>query len=70
MYAIRSYYAADGATLAAIAPDTTVLPHPFHSAADLLRQCSQTQLTIAQLMRENERHWRSDTEIDARLLQP
>ncbi|UCH16268.1 MAG: L-serine ammonia-lyase [Burkholderiales bacterium] len=68
-FVISEEAAADGPTLAAIAPDTTVLPHPFHSAADLLRQCSQTGLTIAQLMRENERHWRSDTEIDARLLQ-
>jgi L-serine dehydratase len=68
-FVISEEAAADGATLATIAPDTTVLPHPFHNAADLLRQCSQTGLTIAQLMRENERHWRSDAEIDARLLQ-
>jgi L-serine dehydratase len=68
-FVISEEAAADGATLATIAPDTTVLPHPFHNAADLLRQCSQTGLTIAQLMRDNERHWRSDAEIDARLLQ-
>ncbi len=68
-FVISEEAATDGATLAAIAPDTTVLPHPFHSAADLLQQCSHTGLTIAQLMRENERHWRTDAEIDARLLQ-
>ena len=68
-FVISEEAAADGATLAAIAPDTTVLPHPFHSAADLLQQCGRAGLKIAQLMRENERHWRSDAEIDARLLQ-
>jgi L-serine dehydratase len=68
-FVISEEAATDGSTLATIAPDTTVLPHPFHSAADLLQQCGRTGLTIAQLMRENERHWRAEAEIDARLLQ-
>lgn len=52
----------------AIAPDTDVLPLPFHSAAQLLEQAHRQDASIAQVMRINERHWRSDTEIDGGLL--
>ena len=52
----------------AIAPDTEVLPLPFHSAAQLLQQAQDASLSIAQVMRTNERHWRSDAEIDSGLL--
>jgi L-serine dehydratase len=60
--------AADGSRLKAIAPDTTVLPHPFHSGADLLVLTRELGCSIAELMRRNERHWRPDAEIDAGLL--
>jgi len=60
--------AADGSKQKVIAPDTTVLAHPFHSGDDLLALSQSTGLTIAQLMRANEHHWRSDVEIDAGLL--
>jgi L-serine dehydratase len=68
-FIVSDEVAADGSKQKKIAPDTTVLAHPFHSGADLLALSNQTGLTIAQLMRENEHHWRGDAEIDAGLLQ-
>ncbi|MCC5792842.1 MAG: L-serine ammonia-lyase [Legionellaceae bacterium] len=38
--------------------------YPFSTAKELLALCSAHQLTIAQLMRENERCWRSDQDIN------
>jgi L-serine dehydratase len=67
-FVLSDEVAADGSKLKAIAPDTTVLPHGFHSGADLLRLTRELGCSIAGLMRRNERHWRSDTEIDAGLL--
>ena len=52
----------------AIAPDTDVLPLPFHSAAQLLQQAQNMDGSIAQVMRTNEHHWRSDADIDNGLL--
>jgi len=43
-----------------IAPGPDALPLPFHSAAQLLSLCQQNGLSIAELMRRNETHWRSD----------
>ncbi|MDE2627159.1 MAG: L-serine ammonia-lyase [Burkholderiales bacterium] len=55
-----------------IAPDTTVLAHPFHSGDDLLLLAKREGCSIAELMRRNERclgtGGRSDAEIDAGLL--
>lgn len=77
--AARSYYsvgggfvvsdevAADGSLQKRIAPDATVLPHPFQSGAELLALTRTTGLDIAGVMRANERHWRSDPEIDTGL---
>jgi len=72
----RSYYSVGGgfvlddseAAGPRIVPDATVLPHPFASGAELLAQCEETGFSVARLMRENERVWRSDAEIDAGLL--
>ncbi len=61
--------AADGSAQKRIAPDTTILAMPFHSGDELLEQCRAHRLSIAQVMRANERHWRSDAEIDAGLLE-
>ncbi len=58
----------DGTMQKVIAPDTTVLAHPFHSGADLLSITKAEGCSIAELMRRNERHWRNDAEIDAGLL--
>lgn len=59
---------ADGSRHARIAPDATVLPLPFHSAAELLALTQREGLSIAGVMRVNERHWRPDADIDAGLL--
>jgi len=58
----------DAARQAHIAPDVAVLPWPFHSGADILRLTAAHGISVAELMRRNERHWRSDADIDAGLL--
>lgn len=44
------------------------LPYPFETADELLNLCSKYQLSIAQLMMENEKVWRSESEIKSGLL--
>ena len=68
-FVVSEEVAADGNAQKRIAPDTTILAMPFHSGAELLEQCRAHRLSIAQVMRANERHWRSDAEIDAGLLE-
>ena len=63
-FVVSEDVAADGSAQKRIAPDTTILPLPFHSGDELLEQCRGQGLSIAQVMRANERHWRSDAEID------
>jgi L-serine dehydratase len=60
--------AAGGADTVMIVADTTVLPLAFHSGDELLLRCRETGLSIAGVMRVNERHWRDDATIDAGLL--
>ena len=67
-FVVSDEVAADGTRQKTIAPDTTVLPLPFHSGDDLLRLTSEHQISIAELMRRNERHWRSDEEVHAGLM--
>jgi L-serine dehydratase len=67
-FVISEDLAADGSAHRRVAPDTTILPLPFHTGAELLAQCRVNGLAMAQVMRANERHWRSDDEIDAALL--
>jgi L-serine dehydratase len=67
-FVISDEVAADGSRRAAIAPDATVLPLPFRSGDELLAVTQREGLSIAGVMRVNERHWRSDAEIDAGLL--
>jgi len=67
-FVVSDDLAADGTRQRAIAPDTTVLPVPFRSGADLLARCRDHQTSIAGVMRLNERHWRPDADIDAGLL--
>jgi L-serine dehydratase len=40
---------------------------PFTTGEQLLAQCRARRMSIAQVMRRNEQHWRSDGEIDAGL---
>ena len=59
---------ADGSKQKQIAPDTTVLPYPFKTGAELLALTEKEGCSIAEIMRRNERHWRSDEETRAGLL--
>jgi len=67
-FVVSDEVAADGSKQKVIAPDVTVLPFPFHTGAELLALTQRERCSIAELMRRNERHWRSDAEIDAGLL--
>ena len=67
-FIVSDEVAADGSRQKVIAPDTTVLPLPFKSGAELLAIARREGLSIAQVMRRNEQFWRSDAEIDAGLL--
>jgi L-serine dehydratase len=44
------------------------LPYPFHSGRELLAMCTESGLSIARLMWQNERFWRSEAEIRSQLL--
>ena len=48
--------------------DETPLPYPFTTGAELLQQCATHNLSISQLMLENEKTWRSEAEIRDGLL--
>jgi L-serine dehydratase len=50
------------------ASDQAVLPYPFKSMEALLKYCNQHNLSISQIMLENEKTWRSETEIREGLL--
>ncbi|WCM93458.1 L-serine ammonia-lyase [Acidovorax sp. NCPPB 2350] len=67
-FIVSDAVAADGARQKVIAPDPSVLPLPFDDAAQLLRLADAGGQGIAGVMRRNERHWRTDAEIDAGLL--
>jgi L-serine dehydratase len=67
-FVVSDAVAADGSRQKEIAPDATLLALPFHSGAELLALCASERCSIASVMRRNERHWRSDAEIDAGLL--
>ncbi|OYT93232.1 MAG: L-serine ammonia-lyase [Burkholderiales bacterium PBB3] len=67
-FIVSDEVAADGSRQKVIAPDATVLPLPFTSGDALLVLAQEHNLSIAQIMRRNEQHWRTDAEIDAGLL--
>jgi L-serine dehydratase len=66
-FVVSDEVAADGTRHKQVAPDTTVLPHPFHTGAELLARTQELNCSIAEVMRRNERHWRDDAAIDAGL---
>ena len=69
--ASRDYYSVGGGFVVnqdeaaedRIVADTTPVAHPFASGDELLARCAQSGLSIAQLMMDNERAWRSDEAI-------
>ena len=66
-FVVSDEVAADGTRHKQVAPDTTVLPHPFHTGAELLARTDELTCSIAEVMRRNERHWRDDSSIDTGL---
>ncbi len=46
-----------------IVQDTTAIAHPFRTATELLRICARKEITIAEVMFDNELAWRSKDEI-------
>jgi L-serine dehydratase len=74
--ATRDYYSVGGGFVVnqdeaaedRIVADTTPLPYPFHSGDELLAICEKAGKSIAEVMLENEKSWRGEAEIRARLL--
>ncbi|MET0331977.1 MAG: L-serine ammonia-lyase [Dyella sp.] len=74
--ATRDYYSVGGGFVVnhdeaaedRIVADTSEQPYPFSSGDQLLALCEKHGLTIAQLMLENEKIWRSEQEIRDGLL--
>jgi L-serine dehydratase len=72
----RTYYSVGGGFVVdeqaagadRIKVDDTVLPHPFHSAAELLQQCEQHACRISDLVLANERAWRNEAQVRDGLL--
>lgn len=48
-------------------PDDKEVPHPFTTGDELFSHCSNKNITIPQLIYENERTWHSDQEINEKL---
>jgi L-serine dehydratase len=69
--ATRDYYSVGGGFVVnqdeaaedRIVADTTPLPYPFHSGAELLAHCEREGMSIAALMFANEHAWRDGTQI-------
>jgi L-serine dehydratase len=59
--------AREGASRDAV-PDADALPFPYHSAEEILALAAAQECSIAELVRRNERRWRTDEEIDEGLL--
>ncbi|MGJ3507718.1 L-serine ammonia-lyase [Enemella sp. A6] len=73
--ASRTYYSVGGGRVADessaradMVPDPTVVPHPFHTGADLMAACAESGLSIAELMAANEEVRRSAAETREGLL--
>jgi len=74
--ATRDYYSVGGGFVVnhdeaaddKIVSDTTPLPYAFSSGDELLKLCAESGKTIAQLMLENEKVWRSEAEVRSGLL--
>src|SRR5690606_22009025 len=73
--ASRDYYSVGGGFVVnqdeaaedRIVADTTSVPYPFSSGDELLARARESGLSIARMMFENERCWRSAEEIQAGL---
>jgi L-serine dehydratase len=52
----------------ALVPDATALPHPFTTGDELLQRCTESGLSIAQVMWHNELAWRDAESVRSGLL--
>ncbi len=67
----RTYYSVGGGFVVdetaagadRIKADDTALPKPFTTGAELLERCTETGLSISEVMLANEQAWRSENEI-------
>ena len=67
-FVVSEQIADDGTWQKVIAPDASVLPMPFRTGDELLARTKSECWSIAEVMRLNERYWRTDEEIDSGLL--
>jgi L-serine dehydratase len=67
-FVVSGELAADGPAPHGVVPDVDILPFPYRSADELLVIADAEGTDIAGIVRRNERHWRTDDEIDAGLL--
>jgi L-serine dehydratase len=51
-----------------LVPDTTPVPYPFDTGAQLLEHCARERLPISSVVLANELSWRSEPEVRAGLL--
>lgn len=51
-----------------IAPTIDILPFPFSSADELLKMSTENKMSIAEIVRSNERKWKTDKDINDELL--
>lgn len=51
-----------------VVDDTTEIPYPFRTAKQLLALCKQHNLSVSQLMLENEKSWRGEAEIRSKIM--
>lgn len=73
----RTYYSVGGGfvrdesyeTDTVFVEDSTPVPYPFRTGADLLKHCADTGLPISEIMLRNELSWRSREEVRDGLLQ-
>ncbi|GAB2787855.1 L-serine ammonia-lyase [Amycolatopsis magusensis] len=52
-----------------VVEDSTELPYPFRTGADLLAHCAETGLPVSEIMLRNELVWRTREEVRAGLLE-
>jgi L-serine dehydratase len=68
----RTYFSIGGGFVlnenAETVPDQTPVPHPFSTGDELLAHARSSGLSISEIVRANERTWRTDAEIDRGLL--
>lgn len=67
-FVVSGSVAANPAQQKVVAPGPDVLPMPFHSGQELLALTKRHQCSMADVMRNNELHWRTAAQTQAGLL--